>query len=135
MAKSAYLRVPDGINYTVDVSIVHDTKKLAKTIEQGIVYRESAKITEYGKLSDEAKANRICVPFILSSMGTVGAHADALLKKLSERAVEHGFTKNSGLFYQKALALILVALHRGNAHIQNQGVANLRRLKPSNPHA
>ena len=124
-----------GTNFMIDVSIVHDTKQLAKTIEQGIVYRENAKISEYGKLSEEAKENRVFVPFILSSMGTVGTHADLLLQKLSDRAVEHGYAKNSGLFYQQKLALILVALHRGNAHIQNQGVANLRRLKPANPHA
>ena len=119
----------DGKTTIIDTSIVHVplTKSSAK---DAIKQREQKKRQDYEKLAQVQGVD--FVPFVFSSLGSMGNDAEKLLKHISEKAVHFGASTNSSLFFRRSLLSLLMTIHRSNVIIQEKGV---RRCKPFQPNS
>jgi hypothetical protein len=115
----------DGKNVLVDVAVVHGECYPQSTIDKALAQRESAKDGKYTDLC--VQQNREFIPLVISSRGVLAPKAIQLLKSISTRAYDFGYTTSSALFYRNSVLTILTALHQGNLFVLNQGVSLVRR--------
>ena len=114
----------DGKNVLVDVAVVHHECYPQLTLDKALAQRESAKDSKYTDLCVEQ--NRVFTPLVISSRGVLAPKAIQLLKSISKRAHDFGYTTSEAHFYRISVLSILVALHQGNMFVNNQGVSLVR---------
>ena len=121
----------NGKNVLVDVAVVHVECYPNLTIDKALAQREAVKDSKYTALCVEQ--NREFTPLVVSSRGVLAPKALQLLKSISTRAHDFGYTTSAAHFYRNSVLSILSALHQGNLFVLNQGVSLVRRAPAAGP--
>jgi len=114
-----------GQRILTDVSVAHAECYPMLSLDVVLSEREKIKSKKYALVSQQQ--GRKFIPFVLSSMGTLAPQATELLKLISRRALDYGYTTDSSLFFRQSLISILVTLHRGNLIVQHHGLSYVRK--------